>query len=85
VADSPRKQLKCHGCGSTDLVLHETRFEHAEYDGGLFVNEQGHLEAAGTGIFTAGEIQPRLTWIKCETCRREWRPRRQFDGITVTE
>jgi hypothetical protein len=76
-----RKQLRCHGCGSADLVLRETHYEHAEFDGGLFVTEQGRLEAAGTATFTPGDIQTRLTRIECESCGREWHPRREFDGI----
>lgn len=75
------RQLKCHRCGSADLVLHETRFEHAEYDGGLFVNENGHIEARGIAYFEAGEIQPSLTLIDCATCGHEWHPRRSIDGV----
>jgi hypothetical protein len=85
VTRTARKHLTCRNCGSAGLILYETRFEHAEYAGGLFVNEQGHLEAAGEGYFTPGDVQPRLTRIECESCGRTWRPRRQFDGISVTE
>jgi hypothetical protein len=81
VAKPPRR-LTCPHCGSADLVLRETRHEHAEYgDEGLFVNGQGHLEAAGRGYFSPGEVQPRLTRIGCGNCGREWRPRRPFDGV----
>jgi hypothetical protein len=75
------KPLKCHGCGSADLVLYETRHEHAEYAGGLFVNEQNHIEAAGRATYAPGELQPSLTRVKCESCGHEWHPHRQFDGI----
>lgn len=74
-------QLKCHRCGSAGLVLYETRHEHAEYEGSLFVTDEGRIEARGEVRFTAGEIQPALTRIGCESCGHEWRPRRQFSGI----
>lgn len=83
--DDTREQFRCHRCRSADLTLHETRFEHAEYGGGLFVNAQGRLEATGEAYFTPGEIQPGLTRIRCESCEHEWRPRRTFDGIAATE
>lgn len=75
-----RQQLKCHRCRSSDLVLHETRHEHAEFDSGLFINEQGRIEARGNGHFTPGEIQPGLTRIECTSCGHEWHPRGEFTG-----
>lgn len=77
------RPLRCPECKSTDLVLHETRFEHAEYNGGLFVNARGHLEAAERAQFTPGEIQTRLTRIECAGCGRDWHPRRPFDGAAA--
>jgi hypothetical protein len=77
---APARQLKCHRCGSAELVLRETRYEHAKYDGGLFVNDHGRIEARGDGWFTPGDIQPALTRIECESCGHGWHPRRQFDG-----
>ena len=74
------KRLSCHRCGSADLVLRETRHEHAEFDSGLFISEQGHIQACGSGHFTPGEIQSSLTRIECTACGHEWRPRRVFDG-----
>jgi hypothetical protein len=74
------RQLRCHRCGSADLVLHEARLEHGEWDGGLFVNEEGGIEARGDGYFEPGEIQPGLTRIECSACGHEWHPRRNFDG-----
>ena len=79
------RRLKCHRCGSSDLVLREVRFEHAEYDGGLFVNERDRIEARGEGIYSPGEIQPHLTLIECRGCGHEWHPRRWFDGIQPEE
>jgi len=73
-------QLKCHRCGAADLVLYETRFEHAEWDGGLFINDEGRIEAHGEGFFTPGEIQSRLTRIECAACGHNWHPRRFFAG-----
>jgi hypothetical protein len=58
-------------------------YEHAEYDGGLFINENGRIQARGNGYFTPGAIQSRLTRITCETCGHEWHPRRGFDGTVV--
>jgi hypothetical protein len=63
------------------LVLHETRYEHAEFSGGLFVNEDGRIEARGHACFTPGEIQHGLTRIECLSCGYGWRPRRAFTGI----
>jgi hypothetical protein len=77
------KQLTCHRCGSPDLVLHETYLEHSEFDGGLFINDQGRIEARGEAVHTPGDIQPRLTRIECLACRHEWRPRREFSGISI--
>ena len=74
------RRLTCHRCGSAELVLHETRHDHAEFDGGLFVNDQGSIEARGDGYFTPGEVQPRLTRIECSACGHEWHPRRTFIG-----
>lgn len=82
---APGKRLRCYGCGSTDLVLHETRYEHAEYDGGLFVNEQGRIQALDSGISTPGEIQPELTRIECTACGYDWHPRRPFAGSVELE
>lgn len=79
------RQLKCHRCHSADLVLRETHLEHAEFDGGLFVNGEGRIEARGNGIFTAGEIQPGLTRVECLSCGHEWRPRREFTGTMLEE
>ena len=78
-----RRQLECHRCSSADLVLYETHLEHAEFDGGLFVSEEGRIEARGDAHFTAGEIQPALTRIKCMSCGHEWHPRRAFAGTTL--
>jgi hypothetical protein len=74
-------RLRCHRCKSADLVLHETRLEHAEFPDGLFVNDKGRIEARGTAYFSPGSIQPRLTRIECSACGHEWRPRRSFVGI----
>lgn len=75
------RKLRCHHCGSADLVLLETRYEHAEYDGGLLVNDEGDLEARGEAFYTAGDVQDRLTRIKCDSCGRSWHPRRPFAGM----
>jgi hypothetical protein len=72
--------LRCHRCGSAELVLQETRHDHAEWDGGLFVNEEGNIEAHGEGWFTQGDIQRAMARIRCESCGHEWRPRRRFIG-----
>jgi hypothetical protein len=77
VADG--KPLQCHRCRSASLLLRETRYEHAEYDGGLFVDDD-MIRACGDGIFTPGEIQPKLTVIECQDCGHAWHPRRGFDG-----
>jgi hypothetical protein len=61
-------------------VLHETRLEHAEWDGGLFINEQGSIEARGDAWFTPGEVQPKLTRIECQDCGHSWHPKRWFAG-----
>jgi hypothetical protein len=75
------EKLRCHRCKSPDLVLHETRHEHAEIVGGLVINEEGRIEGHGDAWFTPGEIQPQLTRIECNGCGHEWRPRRLFAGI----
>jgi hypothetical protein len=80
-SEKKRARLRCPQCRSQDLVLCETRLEHAEFAGGLFVNAAGRLEADGEAYLTPGEVQPRLTRITCESCGRQWRPRRSFDGI----
>jgi hypothetical protein len=74
------RQLTCHRCGSAGLVLHETRYEHAEFDGGLVINEEGRIEARGAAYYQPGEIQPGLTRIECASCGHDWHPRRQFAG-----
>jgi hypothetical protein len=66
-------------------VLYETHYEHAEFDGGLFINEEGSIEARGDGYFTAGEIQAALTRIECLSCGHEWHPRRTFAGTMLKE
>ena len=75
------RRLRCRKCRSVDLVLHETRLEHAEYDGGLYVNEQGCIEARGIGYFEPGEIQPRLTRINCAACGHELAPAALSPGV----
>jgi hypothetical protein len=66
-------------------MLYETRYEHAEYDGGLFVNDDSQLEARGEAVYSAGEIQPALTAIKCESCGHEWHTNWRFIGIQKEE
>jgi hypothetical protein len=73
-------RLTCHRCGSPDLILRETRHNHAEWDGGLYVADDGTIEASGEGIFSEGDIQSSLTEIECEGCDHIWRPRRRFTG-----
>lgn len=77
----PPKPLRCHRCQSAELVLHETRHEHAEYDGGLFIDKDGRLAAHGEASFAPGEVQPALTRIECGSCGHSWRPRRSFTGV----
>lgn len=80
MSDTAARQLRCHRCGSAELLLRETRYDHAEWDGGLYVTDQGTIAARGEGIFSQGEIQPKLTEIECEGCGHTWRPRRRFRG-----
>jgi hypothetical protein len=61
-------------------VLHEARYEHAEFDGGLFVNEYGQLAAHGDGYFFTGDGIEKMTKIECRSCGHWWRPRRSFAG-----
>lgn len=79
MATSPRP-LRCHRCGSPDLILREARLEHAEYDEGLYVDQDGRIRAHGEGTSAAGEIQPQLTEIECPGCGHCWHPRRGFGG-----
>lgn len=79
------KPLCCHRCGSAELVLSETRYEHATYDEGLYLDETGAIRARGEGISAAGEIQPNLTEIECSACGHSWRPRRRFAGTLLGE
>ena len=74
------RQLRCHRCRSTDLVPHETRLDHAEYDGGLFIRDDGKIIASGEGYFNEGDVIPKLTEIECEDCGHTWHPRRAFAG-----
>lgn len=77
------RQLKCHRCGSPELVLYETYHEHGQYDGGLFVNDEGQIQARGGATMRQGEVQPNLTRIECESCGHDWHPRRPFTGGEV--
>ena len=79
-AESARRQLRCHRCRSAELVLHEAYLEHSAWDGGLFINGQGRIEARGAGYLSPGEIQPQLTEIECRSCGHRWHPRRTFAG-----
>lgn len=82
---SETKTLRCHRCRSENLILRETRHEHAEWDGGLIVDADGQIRAWGDGIFTPGDIQSQLTRIECEDCGHDWHPRRWFAGSTAEE
>jgi len=77
---SKTRRLRCHRCGSSDLILREAWLEHAEYDGGLYIDQDGRIEADGEGFFSGGEIQSHLTEIECDGCGHVWRPRRAFSG-----
>lgn len=79
-AEAPMRQLRCHRCGSPKLVLFETRHDVAQWGGGLYLTRDGEIEAAGIAYFHPGEIQPRLTEIRCEACGHAWHPRRWFRG-----
>lgn len=74
------RRLKCHRCGSAELVLYEVYQEHGQYDGGLFVNDGGRIQARGSAVLSQGDVQPRLTRIECESCGHNWHPRRAFAG-----
>ena len=60
--------------------MRETRYDHAEWDGGLYVNGEGRIVARGEGTFTPGDIQHKLSEIECEGCGHSWHPRRIFNG-----
>jgi hypothetical protein len=72
--------LRCHRCRSMNLILRETRYDHAEFNGGLFIRDDGKLAALGDGYFSPGDVQPKLTEIECESCGHSWHPRRDFAG-----
>jgi hypothetical protein len=77
---SEPRQLTCHRCRSAELILRETRYDHAEYDGGLYLNDAGSIMFAGEGIFTPGDILPALSAIECAGCGHTWHPRRHVAG-----
>jgi hypothetical protein len=75
-----RRMLRCHRCRSMRLILREPHYEWAEYDGGLFIREDGQIAALGDGCFDAGDPERKLTEIECESCGHTWHPRRVFAG-----
>lgn len=75
-----RKMLRCHRCRSMRLTLREAHLEWAEYDGGLFIRDNGQIGALGDGYFNSGDIQPTRTEIECQGCGHRWHPRRAFAG-----
>lgn len=76
--------LRCHYCGSEDIALNEVIQEHARYQDGLILDEDGAIRARGRAVFSAGDPQPKLTTIDCQACGKWWRPRRPFAGSEVS-
>jgi hypothetical protein len=74
------KQLRCHRCGSGDLVLREAHLEYGEWQDGLVVNAKGEIQAQGEAVFNPGDPVPGLTEIDCQDCGHCWHPRREFTG-----
>ncbi len=75
-----REPLRCHRCGSADLVLNEVIHEHVRYEEGLYLDGAGVIRALGVNIRTPGDPQPKLTEIECLNCAHSWHPRRRFAG-----
>ena len=78
------KRLRCHRCGSVDLMLSETTYEHHRWWDGVVV-EDGRLWPLGEAIHDTGEIVTELTVLICQACKHRWRPRRSVGGPYETE
>lgn len=79
------RRLRCHRCGSTDLTVAEVCHEHGSFSS-IVVTEDGQLAALDEAVFSAGDIQPKLTRVHCHDCGHNWHPRRNFAGhITEDE
>lgn len=74
------RQLRCHRCGSPDLILREAHYEWGEWSDGLYVREDGTIGASGEAIFNPGDPDPKRTEIECGSCGHSWHPRREFTG-----
>jgi len=66
--------LRCR-CGSAEVTLTEVTMEHHWWDEGLWV-VAGEIRPVGTAHHGPGDILVEKTRLDCDTCGRNWRPRR---------